>query len=834
MNPAGGREWSNRHCSPFIPSENERRHGDIAITLFFFAGDNRVITVTADLSCSRRMPTGLRFPAVAITAALLLSGCQESPQAPTATAAAAPPAPAPRILSLIPEPLTLIRHDGQFTVTASTRLICPEGDKDCAWLAGYLADLVKRTRGIALMAASGDVSGPPHGTILLRRVARATSENPESYNLQAGPDGVVISAGTDAGLFYGAVTLWQLLSQDEGHAATIDIPALDIEDAPRLAWRGILLDSARHFQSPAFVKSFIDAMALHKLNVLHWHLTDDQGWRLEIRRYPRLTSVGAWRPIPGKRGRYGGFYTQSQVRDIVAYAKRRNVTIVPEIEMPGHSLAAIIAYPRLGSVAHPSKNISNDWGTFPYLFNVDASTFEFLDNVLREVMALFPGPYIHIGGDEAAPDQWEASPRVRAQMRALHIADAAGLRAYFAARISRFLDAHGRRTVGWDEILSGKLPPDAVITSWHDAQGAAEAADQGHDVVLAPSVPLYLNYCETDAAGQPPCRADIQSLKSVYDFDPLPPQIGGEERRRIIGIEACVWSEYIAADDLIDEAAFPRAAALAEVGWSEKRDWRDFLERMPAQMDRYKALGIAHSQSEFAVRIDALPDAGSARVSLGTEAGLGQIRYALDGAAPDPASPLYAAPFTTALPATVTAAAFWHGRALTPPSRDRIDARSLLRRSSYALKQCTHDLVLSLAGGPHPDVRHAAFMVNVMNPCWIYQQADLSQIGGIEVSADRLPFNFQLGHDIAKIPRHPTHSRYGELEVRLDSCKGELAAVMPLGRATRGNTRTTLRATIAPRRGVHDLCFLFTRRGVDPVWVIDQVQLLPAQAAREE
>ena len=641
----------------------------------------------------------------------------------------------------------------------------------------------------------------------------------------------MISAATDAGLYYGAVTLWQLLSQSEGAASEIDVPALEIVDAPRFGWRGILLDSSRHFQSPSSVKSFIDAMALHKLNVLHWHLTDDQGWRLQVKRYPKLTTVGAWRRIPGQPGVYGGFYTQNQVRDIVAYARQRNVTIVPEIEMPGHSLAAIVAYPRLASIAHPPGRVSNDWGVFPYLYNTDDASFAFLENVLTEVMALFPSRYIHVGGDEAATDEWSASARVRQQMRARHIKDMDALQSYFVARIRKFLDAHGRRLIGWDEILNAKLDPKAAITSWHGTDGAIAAVRLGHDVVLAPSSALYFNNCQTDAAGEPPCRGNILTLKEVYDFDPLPPNLNAKQISHFMGVEACIWTEQIPRDELVSYAAFPRAAALAELAWSpaSKRDWQDFLTRLPAQLGRYRALGVPHSESALTVQIEAHADVAGARVSLANQTGLGEIRYTLDGRLPTTASQLYTAPFNAVLPSNIAAAPFLNGLPLTAPARESIDGLSVLRRSSYDMKQCSNDLVLSLAGGTH-----AMFMVNVMNPCWIYQQANLSQIGSVEVSVGRLPFNYQIGKDIQKIPLIPPRTPNGELDVYLDSCQGQRIATLPLPPSMAGDKLTTLRTTLEPLQGVHDLCFDFTRRSVDPIWAIDEVQLLPAGMPHKE
>src|SRR6185437_15765814 len=382
------------------------------------------------------------------------------------TASAAEPTPYAVPLDVIPAPATVVPGDGVFAIRADTWISIPQ-DPGVARVARYFSDLLHETRGVSLQVLDRQpgASGAPSAPALVFRLVPATAEsaNPESYSLEVTPKQIVLSAGDQRGLLYAAVTLWQLCTS-RGNSTPIWIQALNVKDSPRFAWRGLLLDSARHFQSPQFVMRFIDWMALHKLNVLHWHLTDDQAWRLEIKKYPRLTQVGAWRvpagpaaaadidPATGRPRLYGGFYSQDDVRQIVARAAERNITIVPEIDMPGHATAAIVAYPRLGVTDHPPTAVPSDWGIYPNLYNVEDSTFDFLDNVLDEVMALFPSLYLHVGGDEAVKDQWHASPRVRERMRELHIADEAHLQSYFIQRIEKYLNAHGRRVIGWDEI----------------------------------------------------------------------------------------------------------------------------------------------------------------------------------------------------------------------------------------------------------------------------------------------------------------------------------------------------------------------------------------------
>ena len=406
----------------------------------------------------------------------------------------APPAEATQPISVIPAPAKVVMNRGAFELTAATPVRYAAGSPG-EQVANYFVDLMKRTRGVALAASAGATGDGQAISFVLQ--AREGSQVEEAYSLHVSPERIVVASNSPRGLFYGAVTLWQL-------AAGAQIPALQIEDAPRFRWRGLMLDSARHYQSPQFIERLIDTMALHKLNVLHWHLTDDQAWRIEIKKYPKLTEVGAWRvpagpaaaadidPATERPRLYGGFYTQDQVRAIVAYAAARHITVVPEIEMPGHASAAIAAYPQLGVTGKPSA-VPADWGIYQNLFNVEESTFAFLEDVLGEVMELFPGEYIHVGGDEAVKNQWQASARVQSRRRELGVQDEHALQSYFVQRIEKYLNAHGRRLIGWDEILEGGLAPNATVMSWRGIQGAVAAAAAGHDAVLAAAPTLYFD-----------------------------------------------------------------------------------------------------------------------------------------------------------------------------------------------------------------------------------------------------------------------------------------------------------------------------------------------------
>ncbi|HET7359384.1 MAG TPA: beta-N-acetylhexosaminidase, partial [Rhodanobacteraceae bacterium] len=494
-----------------------------------------------------------------IGALALLAGCVAAP------ARLAPPPP----LSLIPLPAQVERAPGYFTVRQGTALHVQADDPAAMAIARRFAGLLQRTRGIHLdVRVVGKDHARGQGAIVLE-LDRGDTHIPggEGYRLSVDAGGIRVVARDPRGLFYGSVTLWQLLTPDASRAPTAVVPALVITDRPRLAWRGLMLDSARHFQSVADIERLIDWMALHKLNTLHWHLTDDQGWRLQIKRYPQLTAVGACRPAigpdaavsggPGKP--YCGFYTQDQVRELVRYAAARYITIVPEIEMPGHAQAALAAYPQLG-VTGRRPPVSTEWGISTWLYAPSDRSIAFLENVLDEVMALFPSTYIHVGGDEAAKDQWQASPVVQAQLRRLGLKDDDALQGWMVGRIGAWLHAHGRRLIGWDEILDGGVPPNATVMSWRGTDGAIAAANQGHDVVLSPSPTFYLDHVQSDAHDEPPARPLVESLKDIYDFDPVPAAIDAAKAKHVLGAQLNLWTEYMPTFARDQHAIFPRLA----------------------------------------------------------------------------------------------------------------------------------------------------------------------------------------------------------------------------------------------------------------------------------
>ncbi len=747
--------------------------------------------------------------------------------------------------SVIPAPLSAVQTQGAFKIRNGAVVSYANGDAEAQFAAGHLVDLLQRTRGLRLVARGIPAGALSTASIALIRTPSAGGMQPdEAYSLTVSPKQVAVSASSDAGLYYGTVTLWELLTATNATQGPAELQCQRIRDEPQMHWRGIMLDSARHMQSVEFIRQLIEWMSLEKLNVLHWHLTDDQGWRLEIKQYPRLTEVGGWRELAStsaavsgsevKSHRYGGYYSQDEVRKLVAYAAQRNVTIVPEIEMPGHASAALAAYPRFGSSDEHLAAPVNEYGIFPNLYNVNDASFTFIENILTEVMELFPSPYIHIGGDEAVKEQWEASPAIQAQMKQLGIGSEDELQSYFVKRIDSFLTAHHRRTVGWDEILQGGLAENATVMSWHGVKGGMEAAAQGHDAVLTPVRPLYFNYRQSDEADEAPGRFALNTLSDVYAFNPTPAELTNEQRKHILGIQASLWTEYVITEDRDAWMLFPRAAALAEVAWTppDRRNWNDFLPRMVTEMRRYRALGIGFDSAAFRVTSAETLQANAARVTvrLGNQTNFGTVRYTTDGSEVTASSARYESALDLPLPVHLRAAAFLDGEIPGSEIDRQLNARSVRMRYSQDLKQCSDNPVVAMEPDP-PHKARPVTLVNYINPCWIYKAADLNGVNGISVGVLSIPYVFHDWHGPASILGQP-RTAHGEVEVHLDACQGELVATLPLGPAVGHAGVTPLRTGFENVSGVHDLCLKMVRPLVNPLWSLDWVQLEPAGEKR--
>jgi hexosaminidase len=520
-------------------------------------------------------------------------------------------APAPAI---IPIPQKMEALDGSFRLERKTPIVTDTASRQTA---EFLRNRLRASTGFPLkLERTRSAVAPAKGAILLTTNDAKASLGSEGYELTVTPDSVVIRAPQQAGLFYGVQTLLQLLppeifSTNLVARADWQAPCVRIEDWPRFAWRGMMLDVSRHFQGKEFVERYLDQMALHKLNTFHWHLVDDQGWRLEIKKYPKLTSVGAWRQQPGyteNNGRYGGFYTQKDIREVVAYAAARHITIVPEIEIPGHSQAALAAYPELTCDGKPG--FVEYFNEFPAAPNTkwpsnscnvfcasNPKTLGFFQDVLSETMALFPGTYLHIGGDEVSTNYWAQCPKCQARMKTAGLKNCHELQAALTKDVEKFLNAHQRRLIGWDEILQGGLAPNATVMSWRGLAGGIAAAKAGHPAVMSPSQLLYFNRAQSSAPGQPPSppRALI-TLQKVYDYDPVPAGLTADQEGLILGAEACLWTERVHKTAWLETLTFPRLCALAEVTWSAKaaREWPGFARRMETHRQRLDELGVAY------------------------------------------------------------------------------------------------------------------------------------------------------------------------------------------------------------------------------------------------
>ena len=754
----------------------------------------------------------------------------------TAASAMPPPLPPP----LVPKPVLIEAHEGSFTLDERTKIFVDSTDTELARTAHYLADRIAEGRGLHLEVVVRP-GAPEKGSIVLRLDPTMQAYGAEGYALEVEPGRIVVSAPQPHGVFNGTMSLLQIATNGPATVDAVPVPAVLVQDYPKFAWRGLMLDSARHMQSVDEIKRFLDEMALHKLSVMQWHLTDDQGWRLQIRKYPKLTEVGAWRQPAGAAGfdadgkpvRYGGFYTQEQVRDIVRYAAERYITVVPEIDMPGHAQAAIAAYPALGTTGR-APPVSPDWGVHEYLFNVEPGTIRFLEDVLTETMELFPSKFIHVGGDEAVKSQWKNSPAVQARMKALGVADETKLQAWLTQHMQDFLAKHGRRLIGWDEILEGGLPADAAVMSWRGTDGAIAATKAGHDSVLSPWPLLYFDNRQGTGVSEPPGRLRVVSLEDVYKFDPLPSTMSKEQGEHLLGVQGNLWSEHIRTAERVDWMAFPRGAAIAEMGWTAPagRLWLDFTYRLPGLYASYAALGVRAADSPYAVLAKTGYAEGKVSVSLSTQLGGSdaEVHYTLDGSEPTMASPRYREPLSLELPATLKAAGFGKGRRLSQLLELPLRSELAQRRRASELKPCSENIALGLEDDAPAQGPRAIFPIDIQNPCWIFPGADLDAPLEFSAAVGSVPFNFQIGDLVDKITFARPQTKDGELLVLLDQCEGEELARIPLASAASNSGVTTLPA--APLRrvgGKHDLCLRFAQPALQPVWALDWVQLIDSK-----
>ncbi|QHV99477.1 beta-N-acetylhexosaminidase [Spirosoma endbachense] len=557
------------------------------------------------------------------------------------TASAQLPIPA-----LIPAPQTLEPATGAFAITAQTRLSILTPAPDVRKM------VTDNLPGIP----TTDIARPTKAITV--RLAPVAGVGPEGYDLVVAPTGIILTAPEAAGLFYGLQTMRQLLPVAKSFRDQ-SVPALHIRDQPRFGWRGLMLDVSRHFFDKAFVKRFIDQMAQYKFNVFHWHLTDDQGWRIQINSLPKLTEVGAWRvprtgrwwdienPQPGELPSYGGFYTQDDIREIVQYAQERHIAVVPEIDMPGHIMSAIAAYPNL--TCGKKQVVVPPNGKFYKLEDntlnpCNDSTYLFIDKVFTEIAQLFPGPYIHVGGDEAYKGFWSSCEECKTTMAANNLSSLEELQSYFIKRVEKIVQSKGKKLIGWDEILEGGLAPDATVMSWRGMKGGIEAAKQGHPVIMTPYQFCYLDLYQGEASAEPSTYG-INRLSTSYSFEPVPDSV---DVNLILGGQGNLWAESVPNIRHAEYMVWPRAFALAEVLWSpkERRNWPDFVNRMEAHFKRFDAQDVNYSRSVYnpIVTLKKHP-MGMMEVLLSSELPDTYLYYSTDNTVPDDHFPLYTQPF---------------------------------------------------------------------------------------------------------------------------------------------------------------------------------------------
>jgi hexosaminidase len=582
---------------------------------------------------------------------------------------------AQQAISIIPQPVSLTAEPGNFMIDKNTSIIFNTKENDLRHAATFFNAFVKNVSGEVL-----PLNVKKQKTIVLE-IKKTEKIGNEGYLLNVSPNSIKIMANTKVGIVYGMQSLFQTLPQIRTNAA-LEVPCMKIMDYPRFKWRGMHLDVSRHFFSPELVKEYIDLMATYKFNTFHWHLTDDQGWRIEIKKYPKLTSVGAWRADrtgltweecqptqPGEPTTYGGYYTQQQIRDIVAYAKERNITIVPEIEMPGHSEAAIAAYPWLSTTQQPQTTLTG--GVYPpdiqTVFDVsNDSVFTFLEDVLTEVMQLFPSKYIHVGGDEVDKTPWKNSARCQALMKKLGYTSEDQLQSYFIERIEKFLIAHHRKLIGWDEILEGGLAPEATVMSWRGEDGGIKAAKMKHDVVMTPGTPLYFDHYQAGPAGEPPAIGGFNSLKMVYDYNPIPKELDSNDAKYVLGAQANLWTEFIPTVQQVEYMVLPRMLALSEAVWSPQanKNYVDFYHRLQNQFKMFGEKGFTYCPGNFTVAIKPTSQDGKLFVTLSSEIPGAAIYYTTDGSDPNTGSNKYENPLSIGSSVTLKAVIVQDGRVM--------------------------------------------------------------------------------------------------------------------------------------------------------------------------
>jgi hexosaminidase len=588
-------------------------------------------------------------------------------------------------VSIVPKPVSVKMKHGTFIINEKTQLLIMTPSSDLKLIAQFLELQLLSAGGPSLRVQPFQGKSRPGNAVIIGFSSRKSLPE-EGYFLQITQNNILLEGKSGAGVFRGLQTLFQVMppeickAQEPGSVRQWEVPCLEITDFPRYPYRGMHLDVSRHFFPVDFIKRYIDLIAMYRMNTFHWHLTDDNGWRIEIKKYPKLMEVSAWRvdreqlpwtdrpqQQPGERATYGGYYNQDQIRDIVQYAAQRYITVIPEIEMPAHSVEVLSAYPQLSCTGGPfTVPPGSYWPNSDIFCAGNDSVFIFLEDVLSEVMELFPSAYIHIGGDEADKTRWKDCPKCQKRMKDEGLKNEMELQSYFMKRMERFIVSNGRKMIGWDEILEGGLAPEATVMSWRGIEGGIAAARQGHDAIMTPTSHCYFDYYQADPASEPKAIGGLTTLKKVYSYDPLPEELTREEGKHILGAQGNVWTEYIPSPEQAEYMSVPRMLALAEVCWtpSPLRNWDDFRKRLFIQFKRLDAMNVHYSRGSFKAEIGTHYDkkTGTVRVILTSEQPGIPIHYTTDGNEPATGSQVYKGPFYIHGNTVIKAGLFEHGQ----------------------------------------------------------------------------------------------------------------------------------------------------------------------------
>lgn len=648
---------------------------------------------------------------------------------------------------IIPKPARIEAREGSFTLSQTTTVRIPAANPELRMITENFIRQLQVVSGLALQIRSVADPVAAENSLTLRPVVDP-GLGAEGYRIDVAGKAITIEAAQVAGFFYAIQSLYQLLPPEVFGSTRVAnpviwaVPACRIEDKPRYQYRGLHLDVARHFFPVAFIKKYIDLLALHKFNTFHWHLTDDQGWRIEIKKYPKLTQVGSQRretlighyyesdPQQFDGQPYGGFYTQDDVREVVRYAQSKYVTIIPEIEMPGHALAALAAYPEYGCSGGPYETATK-WGIFSDIFCPYDKTFGFLQDILTEVMELFPGPYIHIGGDETPKAAWKKSPYCQQLIKKLKLKNENQLQSYFTARIDKFITSKGRKMIGWDEIMDGSAPPiqvspSATVMSWRGVEGGIRAARLGHDVIMTPEDFVYLDHYQGDRAQEPLAFGRSTPVEETYSYDPTPADLPASVQKHMIGVQANVWTEYLKTPAQVEYMVWPRAAAVAEVAWTPaaQKNWPDFARRLPHLFGRLDHLNTVCSQAYYAVRAETVPQPdGMLQIHLTTSEKAAEIRLTTDGSEPGAQATRYNRPLRLTKPTIVKAVAVKNGRVIGD-----------VQRWSFAVSKATGKTIRLATAATSPRDPDPAILVDGQYGTTVGYLQEMQGVAGVKTA----------------------------------------------------------------------------------------------------